>query len=259
MWGPMRSISIFLATVFLVSLGGSAAWATPTTIVIRVLAKDAKFVGTDMGGVQITLRDAASGEVLAQGLVEGATGSTPVIMKEGRARRQTLSDAKSAKFSATLDLDRPRQITVTATGPNSPKQSATTVSSTQWVIPGKNIDGGDGWVLELPGFVVSALNPVTEITLSATRKIPVHVKVMMMCGCPITPDGQWDANKFEIVALLAQGGKTPRTMPLSYAGKSSEFGGEIEVADKGQYEMTIYAYDPANGNTGLDRFMVTVK
>ncbi|MEY4708307.1 MAG: hypothetical protein RJB58_2030 [Pseudomonadota bacterium] len=85
MWEPMRNIKIFLATAILVALGGGAAWATPTTIVIRVLAKDAKFVGTDMGGGQITLRDAASGELLAQGLVEGATGSTPVIMKEGRA------------------------------------------------------------------------------------------------------------------------------------------------------------------------------
>ncbi|MEY4708308.1 MAG: hypothetical protein RJB58_2031 [Pseudomonadota bacterium] len=114
-------------------------------------------------------------------------------------------------------------------------------------------------MLELPGFVVNALNPVTEIALSATRKIPVHVKVMMMCGCPLTPGGQWDADKFEIVAMLAQGGKTLRTMPLSYAGKPSEFGGEIEVAGKGQYELTIYAYDPANGNTGLDRFAVTVR
>ncbi|MEO6071939.1 MAG: hypothetical protein ABIP67_01455 [Burkholderiales bacterium] len=255
----MRNIKIFWACLFCFSLCGSAAWATPTNIVIRILAKDAKFVGTDMGGVEITLRDAVSGEVLAQGLTEGATGSTPVIMKDGNARREILSDAKSAKFSVTLDLDRPRQIMVTATGPNTPKKSATTVSSTQWVIPGKSIDGGDGWVLELPGFVVTALNPVTEIDLSATRRIPIRVKVTMMCGCPITPNGQWDANKFEIVAMLAQGGKNLQTVSLPYAGKPSEFGGDIDITGKGQYEMTIYAYDPANGNTGLDRFTVTVR
>jgi hypothetical protein len=255
----MRNFKMLFASALLVSLCGSAACATPTSIVIRIMAKDAKFVGTEMGGVQITLRDAETGEVLAQGLTEGASGSTPLIMKEGRARHDVLSDAKSAKFSATLDLDRPRRVMVTATGPSSPKQAANTVSSTQWVLPGKNIDGGDGWVLELPGFAVSALDPPAEINLAATQKIGVHAKVTMMCGCPITPNGQWDANKLEIAAVLAQGGKNLRTIPLSYAGKPSEFGGDIDVADKGEYEVTVYAYDPADGNTGLDRFTVTVK
>jgi hypothetical protein len=256
---PMRNIKILFVSVFLVSLCGSAAWAVPTNIVIRILAKDAKFVGTEMGGVQIMLRDTETGEVLAQGLTEGASGSTPLIMKDGHARRDVLSDTKSAKFSATIDLDRPRRVTVTATGPSSPKQAATAVSSTQWVLPGKSIDGGDGWVLELPGFAVSALSPPAEISLAATQKIPVRVKVTMMCGCPITPNGQWDANKLEIVAMLTHGGKNLRTVPLSYAGKPSEFVGDIDVADKGEYEVTVYAYDPANGNTGLDRFAVTVR
>ncbi len=255
----MRNIKAFLACVIYASLCANAAWATPTNITIRVLAKDAKFVGTDMGGAQVTLRDAVSGEVLAQGLTEGSTGSTSVIMKDAHARREILSDEKSAKFSVTLDLDRPRHITVIATGPIAPKGSATTVSSTQWVIPGKNIDRGDGWVLELPGFVVSALNPVTEIDLSVTRKMPLRVKVTLMCGCPITPNGQWDANKYEVVAMLAQDGKNLRTMPLLYAGKPSEFRGEFDIVGNGQYEMTIYAYDPANGNTGLDRFTITAR
>jgi hypothetical protein len=223
------------------------------------MAKDAKFVGTEMGGVQITLSDADTGEVLAQGLTDGTSGNTQLIMKDGHARRDLLSDPKSAKFSATLDLDRPRRITVTATGPSNPKQAATTVSSTQWVLPGKGVDGGDGWVLELPGFALDPLDTPTEIEFTATQKIPVHVKVTMMCGCPITPNGQWDANKLEIAAILAQGGKNLRTVPLSYAGKPSEFGGDIDVADKGEYELTIYAYDPADGNTGLDRFTITVR
>lgn len=255
----MRIITNLFAALILFSLGGSAAWAIPTNIVIRIMAKDAKFVGTEMGGVQITLRDAETGEVLAQGLTDGTSGGTPLIMKDGHARRDVLSDEKSAKFSATLDLDRPRRIMVTAAGPHSPKQAATTVSSTQWVLPGKSIDGGDGWVLELPGFAVSALDIPTEINLAATQKIPVHAKVTMMCGCPITPNGQWDANKLEIAAILSQRGKNLHTVPLSYAGKPSEFGGDIDIAAKGEYEVTIYAYDPADGNTGLDRFTVTVK
>src|SRR4030095_9949307 len=80
-----------------------AAMAEQTQIVVRVMAKDAKFVGTETGGGQITLRAADSGKVLAQGLTAGETGSTPKIMTDGRARRDVLSDEKSAKFTASLD------------------------------------------------------------------------------------------------------------------------------------------------------------
>jgi hypothetical protein len=255
----MRVGTMACVLALLAASGAGAAWATPTNIAVRILAKNAKFVGTEMGGVQVTLRDAQNGEMLAQGVAQGTSGSTPLIMKDPHARRAVLSDEKSAKFLATLDLDRPRLVTVTATGPNNPKQAAVTVSSTQWVLPGKSIDGGDGWVLELPGFAVSALNPPTEIDIATTRKIPVHAKVTMMCGCPITPGGQWDANTLEIMAVLTQGGKTLRTIPLAYAGKPSEFVGDMDVAGKGTYEVMIYAYDPADGNTGLDRFSITAR
>jgi len=236
----------------LLCAGIAAAQAEPTTIVIRVMAKDAKFVGTETGGAQITLRDADTGEVLAQGLTAGATGNTPKIMSDPRARRDALSDDTSAKFSATLDITRPRRITATATGPMELKDAANSVSSTQWVLPGKSINGGDGWVLELPGFAITLIDPLPA---NVSGSVPLKVKVTMQCGCPITPGGIWDANKFQIAAQLENGA----AVPLTYAGEASTFQGSIPIPRAGSYVLDVYAYDPSDGNTGLVKFPLTAR
>lgn len=248
-------------TVLLSMVYAHAALAEPTEIVVRVLAKDAKFIGEETGGAQITLRDADTGKVLAQGLTSGATGNTPKIMTDGHARRNALSDDKSAKFSAVLDIQKPQRITVTATGPMMPKASAITVSSTQWVLPGKPVNGGDGWVLELPGFAIDLLEPLPAMTRlgGATAKISLKAKVTMQCGCPITPGGMWDANKLQVAAMLERKGKIFPATPLAYAGQASTFGGEIAVTEPGEYTVDVYAYDPANGNTGVAKFALKAR
>ena len=237
------------------------AMAEQTEIVIRVIAKDAKFIGhDDTGGVQITLRDAETGELLAQGLTEGGNGQTAKIMMNGHLRRDILSEGAS-KFSATLDLQRPRLIAVTATGPVILKDAAMTVTSTQWVLPGKSVNGGDGWVLELPGFSVTLADPLPAgIQLDGKKaEIPIRTKITMQCGCPIEPGGLWDSNKLQIGAMLEKGGKTFPAIPLVYTGQSSMFGGEITVGEPGDYTVDVYAYDPANGNTGLLKVPITAR
>lgn len=239
----------------LVLLAG-AAQAEPTDIVIRVVAKDAKFIGTETGGAQITLRDADTGEVLAQGLTSGGTGNTPKIMTNAKARRDVLSDDTAAKFATTIDIQRPRRITATATGPMILKDAALTVSSTQWVLPGKSLAAGDGWVLELPGFAITLREPLpASVELHGSpAKIPLKAKITMQCGCPITPGGIWDASKLQIAAMLENGGKTSAAAPLTYAGQPSTFDGELTIAAPGRYMVDVYAYDPSNGNTGVMRF-----
>lgn len=54
-----------------------AGYAEPTEIIVRVLARGGKFIGTSMGGAEVVVRDAASGQVLARGTTEGGTGATP--------------------------------------------------------------------------------------------------------------------------------------------------------------------------------------
>jgi len=259
----MKPVQMIFAGLGALALSGlvavDAVLAEPTDVTVRVLSKGAKFVGSSMGGVEITLRDANTGELLAQGATIGGTGSTEKIMKSAHERGAPVSTEDSAKFTTTLDLETPRLVRVEAYGPMSQRQSAVTVTSTQWVVPGKDVTGGDAWLLELPGFVVDVVAPQTPLKAGdAPQTLTLTANVFMMCGCPITPDGLWDANAYEIEAMVMRDGKLLRTVPLGYAGKASQFTTELEIAEPGAYEAIVYAYDPANGSTGLDRASFSV-
>ena len=75
----------------------------------------------------------------------------------------------------------------------------------------------------------------------------------MMCGCPIQPGGLWDAKRYEVKALLKRDGAAIGGIDLAYAGETSRFAARLPLNTPGVYEALVYAYDPANGNTGLDR------
>lgn len=226
--------------------------AEPTNITVRVLSKDAKFIGSGMGGVLIVLRDADSGSVLAEGIIQGKTGDTRNIMIEPRVRGQALSTKGSASFTATLELDRPTKVQVTVEGPVNNPDSANRVTSTQWVIPGKHITGGDGWLLEIPGFSVTAEASLRAMSNSESMIFDVRANITMMCGCPIEPDGLWDANGYEVAAIVTDNDGKSTTIPMHYAGKTSRFAGQSSMTGSGPFEAVVYAYDASNGNTGVD-------
>jgi len=73
----------------------------------------------------------------------------------------------------------------------------------------------------------------------------------------LTPGGLWDADKYEIKALIKHEGKIVDSFAMKFAGPST-FQGEAAVKKKGQYEIIIYAYDPLTGNSGVDKVKVTV-
>jgi hypothetical protein len=228
--------------------------AQPTDITVRVLSRDAKFIGSSMGGAKITLRDAHTGQVLATGLTSGSTGNTGTVMHDKGGRRARLTDNDAAKFVTTLDLDAPTLLEVEAFAPLAQPQSALRVLSSQWVIPGKHLSGGDGWVVEMPGFAVDILNPPAPKRLTgASAEIRLVASVVMMCGCPIEPGGRWDANRFEVRALVERDGEPVTEYPLAYAGEISQFAVNLPLPSPGLYDVTVYAYDPDTGNTGLDR------
>jgi hypothetical protein len=54
-------------------------------------------------------------------------------------------------------------------------------------------------------------------------------------------------------AIVSRGGVKLRELPLAYAGETSQFAAELGGLEPGAYEVLVYAHDPANGNTGLDR------
>lgn len=254
-----RSIITGLATTLLMAVAGSAV-AEDTDITIRVISKDAKFIGTSMGGMRVMLRDAHTGELLSEGVTSGGTGDTGKIMHEDGGRRIGMADDSAASYETTLDLDAPRLVEAEVYGPLGQPQAAHSASATQWVIPGGDLSVGDGWVIELPGFVVNILEPAAAQSVSSADadSVSVTANVMMMCGCPITPDGLWDANRYEVGMTIMRDGEKVAERSMDYAGKASQFEGEIPVDEPGVYDVTVHAYDPHNGNTGVDRTTLKV-
>jgi len=232
-------------------LCATPAWAEPTDIVVRVQSQGAKFVGSSMGGAQVILRDADTGEVLAQGLTVGATGDTKRIM--GAANGAPVADEKTAAFRARIDIDLPRLIEVEATGPMAQRQSMARVSAQYWLIPGQPVIG-DGWTLILPGLVVDAVEPAAHQRLAKGQEtVRIAVNVAMMCGCPIENGGPWDAAGFDVRALITGPDGTTTRLSLPYAGRTGYFAAEWPVPASGEYLLSVSALDRTSGAAGADR------
>jgi hypothetical protein len=255
----MKLKSVLLAVLSIVLITGQAL-AVDTKVMVRVKARDAKFIGTSMGGILVTIRDADTGELLARGLTAGSTGDTKTLMVDPQQRGAAIARQEDAQFTAVLDLDEPRHLQVTAFGPMAQRQGTNTVSATQWILPGKDLVGTNGWVLEMPGFIVDILAPPTHIKLDGPSvTVPVKANVVMMCGCPVAPEGVWDSNKYEIAGTVSKDGKIIAEIPMKYEGTPSQFGGSCTATGPGVYKIVVYAYDKATGNTGLDTATFIVK
>ncbi len=241
------------ARACLLLLLATPAVAVPTAVDVRVLSLGAKFIGSSMGGVEIVLRDVETGAILAKGLTEGGTGDTAKIMAGG-GRNAAVSTADAAVFRAKIDIDEPRRIRVEARGPLAQPQAAVRVTSEQWILPGRGMTAGDGWLLEMPGLVVDAVEPAAHEVVPgkpATRRIGVNVA--LMCGCPITPGGLWDAARFDVRASVRKAGASPVDVPLLYAGRTGYFAADVPLTGSGAYLVTVSAVDSKTGATGVDR------
>lgn len=155
------------------------ATAEETPVTVRVLSKGAKFIGSSMGGVRVTIRDAETGELLAEGVTEGSTGDTERLMQAPREPDAGLATPGSAAFEAVLDLDRPTLLEITAWGPLAQRQAAVEASTTRWVLPGKGLAEGDGVVLELAGFAVDVLAPPAHVVLGS-QEVEVRINLVML-------------------------------------------------------------------------------
>ncbi|SKB40574.1 hypothetical protein SAMN05660776_1012 [Salegentibacter holothuriorum] len=246
----------FFSLLFSLLFSFGSLTAQETTVMVRALAKDAKFIGSSIGGAKIIVSNAETGEILDQGFTSGSTGDTKLILKTPQKRYDNLTDEKTAGFQATLNIEEPTFIKVEAQAPFNKKQ-ARVVSSTQlWVIPGKNITG-DGVVLEVPGFVVDILSPQTHERIKSSSEVSLKANIVMMCGCPVTEGGIWDANQYEVKAILDAEGKESMEIALKPTEKASTFQAEANL-DKGYYTITVYAFDPITGNTGVDKTNIII-
>lgn len=251
----MRCPSLLLALV----LSTNCVHAEETAITVRVIAKNAQYIGDIVDGAFVTITDAVSGEMLAQGVTSGDAGNPKRTMQTNRRRGEPMSAGNDAKYAAVLDIDEPRYIQVTAYGPLAKQFSANRASATQWVVPGKHITGGDGWVLELPGLLVLPNLEASTIPIStASRNIVIEAEVMPMCGCPVKPGFHWDPEDYEVAAIVHRGENTIGQFPLRYAGTASDFETNFTTNLPGVYDISVYAYDSKSGNTGVGQLRLTV-
>ncbi len=251
----MRAITLGVFILMTGILFADISEAVNTKVIVRAKSKDAKFIGTSMGGVLVIIRDSETEEILSKGFITGETGDTKKIMLEPHKRGAVLSDETAAKFETTIDIDEPKLFTVEVYAPYAQGQSKIKSTTQVWLIPGKDIVG-DGIIVEIPGFAVDALTPQPHETFKLKEgkvAIPIKANVVMMCGCPVEPGGIWDANKYAVKAIVKHNGEVIDTLPLSYANKTSTFEGKLDVTKEGVYELIVYSYDPDTGNTGVDK------
>jgi len=156
--------------------------ATETRVMVRARSKDAKFIGSSMGGALVVIRKADTGEVLASGLTSGGTGDTKRIMIEPLVRGAQIADAATAGFEAKLDLAEPTFVTIEVSGPMGQRQSVAKATVQIWLIPGRSV-AGDGFVVEIPGFAVNVAAPRAHEVIAlegGKAKVPLVANVVMM-------------------------------------------------------------------------------
>lgn len=235
-------------------LVSSTALAEPveTAVTIRVQAHDAKFIGSGVGEMNVIVEDAETGTFLASGRISGGTGDTDRLIKNPITRGAPLTDDKTAAYVARLKLEHPTRVRIRLSGPLAQADSTQELTVTTWVVPGRPI-GGDGIVLKLPGLLVTPVRqPISN------GQLPLGANVTLMCGCPITRGGHWDAADYEARALLERDGKTLGDTALAFTGEANRFAGAVAAPAPGRYQITVWAHDSKTGNTGASRYTMDV-
>lgn len=238
--------------------------ARDTRITVRVQANGGKFLGDDIGGALVTVRDGQTGELLASGVTRGDSGTLAAAYGPGASQRAIvtpgaqptirwlLAAATTSRFDAALPLERPTLLEVSAFGAVGGLQAAHRVTSAQWVVPGQDLTAAPGFVVEIPGLLLQVLAPATHWSLPALpTTVPLRANVTMVCGCPIGTGEPWIPTDFEVYAEIRRAGaKKSARVPLAFAGQTSLFTGSFEVKQAGFYEATFTAIQTSTGNTG---------
>lgn len=235
----------------------------PTDVVVRAVAHDAKVIGSNVGGARIRIEAVRSGRVLAEGLQEGGTGDTGRIMQEPHPRGGTIYGTEgAAAFRATLNLERPTLVDVTAIGPLGSDPAHYRASRRMLLVPGQDVVG-EGIVLTLQGFTVEILSPERGLLAAAepdaeTGVVPVRARITMLCGCGTEPDGMWNANRYQIEGRLLENGEAVARSALEFAGTMSTYESSLRAPEPGTYTLQVLAMDAERGNFGIAERTVTI-
>jgi hypothetical protein len=178
-----RFVLFFLVSahiIFLLTSPSLSAEKVVTKVVVRAVAKDAKVIGSGVGGALVRIKNLETGEVLAEGKQEGGTGSTDRIMIQPHRRGETIYGTfGAAYFEAKIPLDRPTQVEIYAEAPLGYPHAMQKGFKTLLLIPGKHIMG-EGVIIELNGLIVNVLSPSPKETLKKGEEVLVRSEVRML-------------------------------------------------------------------------------
>lgn len=239
---------------------GAQELVPETNFMVTVRAKDAKFIGSSMGGAHVTIRDRVNGDIVAEGNTSGGTGDTAKLMNTPLSRDAELVTDDSAKIEFSLELIEPMPVTVTATGPLSQPQSMATVSQDMVIIPGKDYASGNGIMLELPGFAVDILEPAAAAKekFDAQKPVTVAANIVKMCGCAIEKDSPWPPERYEVSADIYVESHHFASAPMSFTGTPGQYAGKFLIPKAGTYKIIVSAFDPKTKEGGMDVTSLTL-
>jgi hypothetical protein len=166
--------------IFLLTSPSFSDEKIPTKVIVRVVSKDSKVIGSGVGGAFVRIKNLETGEILAQGKQEGGTGDTDRIMVQPRRRGEIIFGTPDAAFfQAEIPLDRPTKVEINAEAPLAYPHNIQKGSKTLTLIPGKNILG-EGVILELDGLIVNILSPSLDSPLKKGEEVVVRAEVRML-------------------------------------------------------------------------------
>jgi len=182
--GTKLKFTLFFFTVIFLLISfvqpSFAAEKISTRVIVRVVSKDAKVVGSGVGGALVRIKNLETGEILVQGKQLGGTGDTDRIMVQPHRRGEVLyGTPEAAFFQAEIPLDKPTQVEIYTEAPLGYPHNVQKGSKTLTLIPGKHILG-EGIIIELNGLIVNILSPSPKESLKKGDKIVVRAEVRML-------------------------------------------------------------------------------
>ena len=171
---------IFIPGMVLFAFQSFSGGAIPTKVLVRVVSKDAKVIGSGVGGASVQIVNKETGETLAQGVQSGGTGDTELIMIQPHQRGRTVYGTQGAAFfMAEIPLERPTRVEISVKAPLAFPQSLQSGTKSLALIPGKDIEG-EGVIIELAGLIVHILYPTPGGNHKKGEEVRVGVDVRML-------------------------------------------------------------------------------